>query len=470
MPPTDKNAFETAVAAGLGNRPAGTAFLAAVSGGADSSAMLAALAALRDAGGGAFELRCLHVEHGIRPAAESRGDADAVRALCADLSVPCAVVSIPPGKIARTAEKRGLGLEAAARLYRHAAWNAEARRVGAAKILVAHTRDDLLETVLMRMLRGSGPAGLAAMPREKGALLRPLLAMGRADVVAYLQERGLSYRFDSTNADPAFLRNRIRLKLIPCLDTFFPSWRPALAELAETQRLTADFLEAEAAARILWEESGENGTERRTGGENFFSQPAILREEALFALLDRFSGGGRFKPPRRKALRLFAQGKAGTLDLGRGVLKSGADGVVLTPPRGGNEGFVLLIKKPGIYKLNGLRIRVLPGETGRTVHTPSFFARPPVALRRGYPEDFIIRGGRKRRGTELAGGRGLVAAEDALGLAAFIAGGRDGSVAVFAGEAGERAQQENCLFLEFAPDPVSLGKTFPASRGGSSKN
>jgi tRNA(Ile)-lysidine synthase len=417
--------------------------------------MLAALAGLRDAGGGAFELRCLHVEHGIRPAVESRGDADAVQALCADLSVPCAVVSIPPGKIARTAARRGLGLEAAARLYRHGAWNAEARRAGAAKILVAHTRDDLLETVLMRALRGSGPAGLAAMPREKGVLLRPLLETGRADVLAYLKERGLSYRVDSTNADPAFLRNRIRLKLIPCLDAFFPSWRKALAELAETQRLTADFLEAEAAARIPWEEeAGGTGAERLTGRDNFFSQPAILREEALFAVLDRLSGGGHCKPPRRKALRVFAQGKAGTLDLGRGVLKSGADGVVLTPPRRGNEGFVLLIKKPGIYKLNGLRIRALPGETGKTSHTPGFFARPPVALRRCYPEDFVFRGGRKHRGAEMAGGaRGLIAAEDALGLAAFIAGGRDGSIAVFAGEAAERAQQENCLFLEVFPKP-----------------
>jgi tRNA(Ile)-lysidine synthase len=288
-------------------------------------------------------------------------------------------------------------------------------------------------------------------------VLRPLLETGRAEVLAYLKERGLSYRVDSTNADPAFLRNRIRLKLIPCLDEFFPSWRKALAELAETQRLTADFLEAEAAARIPWEEeAGGTGAGRRTGRDNFFSQPAILREEALFAVLDRFSGGAaaRFKPPRRKALRLFAQGKAGTLDLGTGVLKSGAGDVVLTPPRRGNEGFVLLIKKPGIYKLKGLRIRALSGETGKTADAPGFFARPPVALRRRYPEDFVVRGGRKHRGAELAGGaQGLIVAEDVLGLAAFIAGGRDGPIAVLAGEAEERAQQENCLFLEVFPKP-----------------
>jgi tRNA(Ile)-lysidine synthase len=438
------NAFEAAVAAGLGNRPGGMTLLAAVSGGADSSAMLAALAALKD---DSFDLRCVHVEHGIRPAEESHGDAAAVEALCAKFSVPCSVVSIPPGRIAQTAKRRGLGLEAAARLHRHAAWNAEARRVGAARILVAHTRDDLLETALMSVLRGSGPAGLAAMPREKGRILRPLLETTRGDVAAYLAERGIPYRVDSTNADPAFLRNRVRLKLIPCLDEWFPSWRKTLAELAETQRLAADFLEAEAAARIPWEEAEGLW---RTGRNNFFSQPDLLREEALFAVLDRFSRRSAAGPPRRKALRVFAQGKAGSLDLGRGILKNDGGHITLTPPRRGERGFSLLIKEPGIYKLQRLRIRAFPGKTAESLsplkEEPGFFACPPVALRRRYPGDFIIRDGRKHRGMAKDAG-GLIIVEDALGPVAFIAGRRDGSVAVLAGDDKDRAQQENRLFF-----------------------
>jgi tRNA(Ile)-lysidine synthase len=414
--------------------------------------MLAALAALRD---DSFELRCIHVEHGIRPAAESRADAAAVEELCAKLAVPCRVVSIPPGKIERTAKRRGLGLEAAARLYRHGALRAEARRAGAAKTLVAHTRDDLLETALMRVLRGSGPAGLAAMPRETSRLLRPLLGTGRADVLAYLAARGIPYRTDSTNADPAFLRNRIRLKLIPCLDEFFPSWRKTLADLAETQRLVADFLEAEAAARIPWEEEAGTEPRRLTGRDNFFSQPQILREEALFAALDRFAGKGAAgaKPPRRSSLRSFARGGAGSLDLGRVMLKNEAGSVVLQAPRRGEGGFSLLIKEPGIYKLKWLRVRALPGETGKAADSSSslkgqvFFACPPVALRRRYPGDFVIREGRKRRGAEMGRAGELITVEDVLGLVAFINRGRDGSVAVLAGEDGNRAQQENCLFF-----------------------
>jgi tRNA(Ile)-lysidine synthase len=446
----DRSAFEEAAAAGLGNWPAGTVLLAAVSGGADSSAMLAALAALR---GRSFELRCIHVEHGIRPGAESRGDAVAVEALCAALAVPCSVVSIPPGRIARTAKRRGLGLEAAARIYRHGAWKAEARRVGAARVLVAHTRDDLLETALMRVLRGSGPAGLAAMPRERGLVLRPLLETSRADVAAYLAERGIPYRVDSTNADPAFLRNRIRLKLIPCLDEFFPSWRKSLAELAETQRLAADLLEAEAAARMPWAE--EPGTEGRrlSCGDGFFSQPELLREEALFAALDRIGrqgGAGALKAPRRKSLRLFARGKTPTLDLGRGVLNNDGGRVTLTLRRAGERGFSLLIKEPGIYKLRWLRVRVLPGGTGRPpppLRGQGFFACPPVALRRHCPGDSVVREGRAYRGTDLAGGGELITVEDALGTAAFIAGARGLCAAVLAGEGEDRAKREDCLFF-----------------------
>jgi tRNA(Ile)-lysidine synthase len=400
--------------------------------------MLAALAALRD---GSFDLRCVHVEHGIRSAAESRGDAAAVEALCAELAVPCSVVSILPGRIARTAKRRGTGLEAAARLYRHAAWNAEARRIGAAKILVAHTRDDLLETVLMRALRGSGPAGLAAMPREKGALLRPLLGTTRAEILAYLSGRGIPYRTDSTNADPAFLRNRIRLRLIPCLDEFFPSWRKTLADLAETQRLVAEFLEAEAAARIPWKK--EAGAVWATGRNNFFSSPAILREEALFAAWDRLAGGSRARPPRRKSLRVFAGGNAGSLDLGRALLRSDARRVTLTQSRRGERSFSLLIKGPGIYKLKWLRIRVFSGEPPLPSRGSVFFACPPVVLRRLQPGERILRDGRALRGSA-QDARDGVAVEDAGGIRACILRGQDGSLTALAGE--DRAQGEQRLF------------------------
>ncbi|GHV27367.1 hypothetical protein AGMMS4952_08920 [Spirochaetia bacterium] len=455
-------AFETAAAAGLGNWPEGTVFLAAVSGGADSTAMLAALAGLKETS--RFELHCLHVEHGIRPAVESRGDALAVEALCTDFGIPCSVVSIAPGKIARTAKRRGTGIEAAARLYRHSAWNTEARRVGAAKVLVAHTRDDLLETALMRILRGSGPAGLAAMPRTRGLIQRPLLDLRRTDVLAYLAARGLPYQTDSTNADPAFLRNRIRHKLIPCLDEFFPGWWKSLLDMAETQRMAADFLAAEAAAKIPWTETDEGWS---ASSKNFFSHSPILREEALFALLDKGSGVkealgvketlGAKKPPRRSALRLFAGGTLETLDLGHAFLRRDAERVSLERRQERNlwlrnlgsrnlwfqeSGFSLLIKGPGIYKLKGLTIRVSPDVDQSSI---GFFAALPLVLRQHYPGDFILRGGLKRRAAEYSrDSTGLITAEDAEGPAAFIGRGRDGFSLVLT---REKESRKNRLFF-----------------------
>ncbi|MDR1858490.1 MAG: tRNA lysidine(34) synthetase TilS [Treponema sp.] len=285
MASAEGSSFESAVAKALKDCPPGTVCLAAVSGGADSVAMLVALAGIRGMGNGewgsgiggqgaAFDLRCIHVEHGIRPEAESRGDADFVRGLCEKLRVPCRVVSVPPGKIVAMAKKRGLGIEAAARLYRRRAFFREAARLdearldaagseaassAPARVLTAHTADDALETTLMRILRGAGPSGLAAMPASRGRLLRPLLALSRRDVLRYLAEKNISWREDSTNTDTAFLRNRIRHRLIPLLNETFPQWHGALASLAETQFLAANFIEHEARQRVTWEWGSENG-------------------------------------------------------------------------------------------------------------------------------------------------------------------------------------------------------------------
>jgi tRNA(Ile)-lysidine synthase len=243
--------FEAGVLKGLGAMSGGMTLLAAVSGGADSSAMLVALSRLREAGG--FTLRVAHVEHGIRPAGESRGDARAVEALCTGLGLPCRVLSVPAGAVARYALRRGTGIEAAARRFRYRLLWKEALRCGAGALVTAHTGDDSLELCLMRILRGSGPAGLRRMPgrrdfagfsRGPGLILRPLLAFSRADVEAYLRGQGIPWCNDATNADERFLRNRIRLSLVPLLNEKFPGWKGGLEALGDTQALAADFIEA----------------------------------------------------------------------------------------------------------------------------------------------------------------------------------------------------------------------------------
>jgi tRNA(Ile)-lysidine synthase len=406
--------------------------------------MLAALAVLRQER--AFTLHCLHVEHGIRPAEESQGDAEAVKELCKRLQVPCRVVSITPGKIAAVARSGGLGIEGAARLFRRRVWNREVRRVGAKRVLVAHTQEDLLETVLMRFLRGAGPAGLAAMPRERGIVVRPLLALTRSEVLGYLKDRDIPFRIDSTNEDIQYLRNRIRHKLIPCLHDLFPRWKKTVLALAETQGLTADFLYAESGERVRWEWD-EPGNVLHTDRESFFAQPEVIRQEALFQaadfLVDHAVKGeaGAFVPDpcpssnspvprvrtiRREALRFFTSGAVSALDLGLIRIESTGKNILVSAPRAAGEaGFALLIKAPGIYTLKEITIEVTapPAEEigQRRGRAGCFCARLPLVLRQYAPDDRIkcnsITGPAGKWPSRCTG---VMVAEDVNGLVAVI--------------------------------------------------
>jgi len=433
--------FEGAVAAALGNQFSGTIFLAAVSGGADSVAMLVALAAVRERCRG-FDLRCIHVEHGIRRAEESRGDAGFVKSLCGELGVPCRVVSVKPGRVALVAGKRGIGIEAAARLYRHRAWFREAARLEGAlpeaeggkrvRVLVAHTADDMLETVLMRVLRGVGPSGLAAMPVCRGRILRPLLALGRRDVLSYLALKKIPWREDSTNTDTRYLRNRIRHRLIPLLASDFPQWRTAIAALAETQSLAAAFIVDEANLRVKWQSLPETGgfsrkldSELCTDEANFFAQSAIVREEALFQGIDvLLAGAGCSGVPgsgvKRSNIRRFSKRDVSAADLGLVRLRRESGTIILSVQKrssGSEYGFSLLINAPGFYNLKGMVLEVSGNLSGAGPEETVFSALLPLVLRPSFKEDRVER---------KAPGAKMLSAVDSLGIAAFI--GADGAL------------------------------------------
>jgi tRNA(Ile)-lysidine synthase len=338
-------------------------------------ALLTALHALRSGGIiGKDALFCLHVEHGLRPAEESKGDAEFVRLFCQNNSIECRIKNIPPGKIARFSQRRGCGIEAAARFFRHKAFSKEAKLLGEkAIILLAHTKDDLLETALMRILRGAGPAGLAAMPAKRGRILRPLLKMTRADVTEYLKAKNISWREDSTNTDTQYLRNKIRHKLIPLLNELFPSWKSGIFNMAQTQSFTAAFIASEARACIKWDscesqacikrdsyeqrdiQSNERSskTSRNTSrntlrncadkmapisvftdAENFFTQSQIIREEAVFLAIDELLVNRKnFNSVKRVVVRRFCAGEMNAVDLGSVKLSRVEGKIVLSRKR-----------------------------------------------------------------------------------------------------------------------------------------
>jgi tRNA(Ile)-lysidine synthase len=293
----------------------------------------------------------------------------------------------------------------------------------------------------MRILRGAGPAGLASMPRERGLALRPLLELSRAEVLAYLNEKGLLFRTDSTNADTRFLRNRVRHCLIPCLDDYFPSWRTSLLALGKTQALAAAFLSAEARRRLPWEESG--GTLSFKTGV-FLQEPALVREEALFEAVDRLAASNRAlkgpwgRTPRRAGIRRFLEAleqgaAAGDLGPVRAENRGGRLAISAAGPRAVcRPGFSLLIKDPGIYTLKG-RLTVTAGSVPDTDAVPgdgkSFRAGYPLVLKPCTGEGSILKAGHKKAFFDILKEASrksmeLIAAVDQEGVAAVIGAGK----------------------------------------------
>ena len=227
---------------------AGDKVVLGLSGGPDSLCLLDILAKLQPKL--KFKLYAVHVNHKIR-GEEADADMNAVIEMCKDLLVP---ITVKVADIPAMAKEAGIGEEEAGRKVRYATFEAKAKQLKTqfpdanVKIAVAHNKDDQAETVLMRILRGTGVHGLAAMEyiREDG-LIRPLLDVARSDIEEYCQQNGLEPRIDSTNQDLQIIRNRLRLRLIPVLEREFnPNLKEGLVRLAESAREDDSFIYSEA--------------------------------------------------------------------------------------------------------------------------------------------------------------------------------------------------------------------------------
>jgi len=208
-----------------GLAPRGTRVLVAVSGGPDSMALLHVMALLRARQG--FGLFAHGVDHGLR--AEAGGELDLAESFSRDLDVPFSrsAVNVSPGG----------NLQARARDARWAALRTAASRVGVDHIATGHHADDRAETLLMRLLRGTGARGLAVLPPLEGDRIRPLLRARRADIDAHIARHRVPHVIDPSNRDPRFLRARVRTDLLPELERLSPRIVEHLCALADDPRL-----------------------------------------------------------------------------------------------------------------------------------------------------------------------------------------------------------------------------------------
>lgn len=211
----------------------------AFSGGMDSLVLLRLLVSLREEIG--FQLRAVHVDHGLQ--ADSVEWAEYCRDRCAQLAVPMELVQL------QLQPSSGESIEAVARTARYAALAAQLQ--AGEVCCTAHHQDDQAETLLLQLLRGSGPRGLAAMPDRavlgEGELWRPLLQMSRAELLAYAQQHQLAWMDDPSNVDQRFDRNYLRHTVMPLLEERWPSVKACLSRSAALAA-DADRLLAELAA------------------------------------------------------------------------------------------------------------------------------------------------------------------------------------------------------------------------------
>ena len=258
--------------------------LVALSGGADSVALLLLLNAL-EAGGELTIAGVAHLNHQLRGA-----DADADEAFCgalaARIGVPFVSERVDVAALAR-AQKRSR--EDAARAARHAFFERAADALQADVVAVAHSRDDQAETFLLRLMRGAGTRGLAAIRPRAGRVVRPLLDVSRRELRAFLAAQGETFREDATNADVSIPRNRVRHELIPYLRSrFSPGVTAVLARAAELARQDEDFLQSEAiklAARIVLSD-----VTVRLDANGVRNAPRALSSRVAHAALQRLAG------------------------------------------------------------------------------------------------------------------------------------------------------------------------------------
>ena len=311
----------------------GQHLLVAVSGGPDSVALLSLLHRL--ARSWRLTLTVVHCNYGLR-GAESDGDESFVHTFCRERQLP--LVIHRPTLLKR---RQCSSLQAAARDARYGFMKQLAQELGADCIAVGHTANDQAETLLMWMLRGAGMTGLAGMPyAREDRIIRPLLAATREEVVAYLDDEGLTYRRDSSNEKPLYHRNRIRKELLPVIMRLAPAAVRVLQRQADLLREDEHFLKGVTnnlvRTLISHNPSGVQRVDRRA----FIELPVALQRRLVRAILQTYDEEGRASSLRvvESVRRLLLKGRSGSrLSLKQALVILDQGSVRFSPGAGGDH-------------------------------------------------------------------------------------------------------------------------------------
>ncbi len=366
-----------------------------------------------------WELRAVHIRHNLRSAEESRRDEQRVSEICRKRGIPLEIRTVPPGEIRYEAEKRGEGLEAAARRKRYSLLGELCSRRGAYCVL-GHHGDDQAETLVMRFFQGAGPAGLRGMPARRGPYLRPFLETSGREIGLAARERGLVWEEDLSNQSERFLRNAVRRRLMPTAEELFPGFRGALDRLSRNMGEIQTWMESEVDGVFLQEGERRPESLPAISWERWAALAPPLRREALLKLMNREGGSERVPEGflREAEGRLSRREGGGDPGIdapgGRLELREGFLSFRRTLASAEEKGYLRYIQPEGTYRLPGgvISCRLFDGNCPKAAVKGEeiFTLYPPVYIRnrrRGDP-------GRKhkdryRQGVVLCDRRGIAA-------------------------------------------------------------
>lgn len=390
--PVDAATLERAFADTLerdpGLIPSGGTVLVALSGGSDSTGLLHLL--LGQCGLGP-ELYAAHFDHGLRP--DSAADASRVARAAERAGVPCAI-----GRA-----ESPLSSQADFREARYRFLEREARRVGASRIALAHQRDDQIETLLLRLMRGTGLRGLTGIPVRRGSIVRPLLGFSRTEIRRYLQARGIRWSVDPANRDSKYSRARVRHEVLPALkavradlDVEFVLLNLAM-DAATTDR-AMDERAARQLERLRTPSAGRGGVQIARPRPQDYDRAELGR---ILRLAARGMGFRLGRRGTRAGVAFISEGSSGgAVDLADGLRVSREyDRITIGPPPSSEPDVPLVISDPapgvGAASVGGVRVSVEWGREGVEserelgARIPLSVADFPLVLRGPRPGDRI---------------------------------------------------------------------------------
>lgn len=331
-----------------------------ISGGADSVSLFFALKEILNEE--KIPLVCVHINHHIRSREETDGDMEFVQNLVektnsGEIETVFESYELPEGLIDKISTERKGGTEEAARFLRYECFEKAIIKHNIRWFCLAHNLNDNLETILMRFLKGSGAGGICPV---RGKYIRPLLNTERKEIENFLEEKGQTYRIDSTNLSDDYFRNKIRHSVVPFLNDFYPEWKESVITGDEKRTKDNQFLDRLASETELTPDLFEPGKEA-------LLNRVLVKEINRLGIFERVPSDF-LSDITREIRKALAEKKSFSKCFSSAEVKCDGKTVFVKPVEKikTDSGFFVIIEKDGVYNLPAGDVTVHTGEDGRT--------------------------------------------------------------------------------------------------------